>query len=156
MDLFKNITVVGGGSLGHVISGWLASSGYNVSVLTRKPEHWSKKLTINYSGKAISSTLSTVTNIPEEAVKNADIVLLTVPGYANKQELQSIKPYLKEGCFVGAVFCSSGFFFEALDILPETIRLWGFQRVPFIARVEEYGHAANLLGTKPQLNIAAE
>jgi hypothetical protein len=34
--------------------------------------------------------------------------------------------------------------------------LWGFQRVPFIARTEEYGHSAHLLGYKSTHNIAVE
>ena len=34
--------------------------------------------------------------------------------------------------------------------------MWGFQRVPFIARTEEYGHSAHLLGYKSAHNIAVE
>ena len=57
---------------------------------------------------------------------------------------------------IGSVVSSTGFFFEALKILPATIPLFGFQRVPFIARVKEYGRSAHLLGYKPQLGIAVE
>ena len=154
--MMKKITIVGGGSLGHVIAGWLAYKGHKITVLTRNPDKWSKTLTIRRSDTVINASLSIVTDCPELAVKDSDIVLLTVPGYANESEIKSIRPYLKDGCLVGAVFCSSGFFFEALRLLPQNIKLWGFQRVPFIARVETYGHMANLLGTKTQLNIAVE
>ena len=34
--------------------------------------------------------------------------------------------------------------------------MWGFQRVPVIARTEEYGHSAHLLGYKSAHNIAVE
>lgn len=41
-------------------------------------------------------------------------------------------------------------------MLGEVAKLFGFQRVPYIARTERYGHSANLLGYKPQLAIAVE
>ena len=33
--VFNNVCICGGGSLGHVVAGWL---GGNVSILTRSPE----------------------------------------------------------------------------------------------------------------------
>lgn len=152
----KNIAIIGGGALGHVTAGWLANKGYEVSLLTRKPEEWSLRLRINTPDEGFISTLHVVSSYPIEVIPNADVVLLTVPGYANECELRVISPYLKATCYVGAVFCSSGFFFEALKILPENIRLWGFQRVPFISRVEKYGYEANLLGFRSEFNIAVE
>ena len=41
-------------------------------------------------------------------------------------------------------------------MLGDNVRLFGFQRVPYIARTAEYGHSANLLGYKPQLAVAVE
>jgi len=151
-----NICIIGGGSLGHVIAGWLAHKGLNVSVLTRRPADWSYHLTINTPDGRLNSTLSNVSSLPAEVIPDAEVVLLTVPGYGNKPELASIKPYLTPGTYVGGVFCSSGFFFEAIKTLPETIKLWGFQRVPFISRTVDYGHEANLLGYRPEFNIAIE
>ena len=155
MDI-KNIVVVGGGSLGHVIAGWLSSQGHKLSMLTRRPSDWDTKLTINTDKGKIIGHLGTISDKPHEVIPDADIVLLTVPGYANELEIKAIRPFLKPGCHMGAVFCSSGFFFEALKLLPDNIKLWGFQRVPFIARTERYGHSANLLGRKTELNIAVE
>lgn len=156
MNNFRNITIIGGGSLGHVIAGWLANKGYTVTVLTRNPDNWNKTLTIHYNTNTFATHLYRITKDAEKGVKDADVIILTVPGYANASELHYIQPYLKDGSFVGGVFCSSGFFFEALKILPQNIKLWGFQRVPFIARVGQYGHTANILGTKSELNIAVE
>lgn len=41
-------------------------------------------------------------------------------------------------------------------MLNEDIPLWGFQRVPFISRIKEYGHSASLLGYKGCYHIAVE
>ena len=73
-----------------------------------------------------------------------------------QEELERIKPYLDPDSYVGSVFSSTGFFFEAQKILDETQPLWGFQRVPFISRVQEYGKSAHLLGFKSSYNIAIE
>jgi hypothetical protein len=43
-----------------------------------------------------------------------------------------------------------------MEILDQKIPLWGFQRVPFIARTTRYGESANLLGYKKAHNIAVE
>lgn len=155
MDI-KNITIVGGGALGHVIAGWLSNKGFKVSMLTRRPEDWNKTLIIHTPDGDLKSELSCISNDPSIVVKDSDLVLLTVPGYANRSELEKITPYLKQGCYLGGVFCSSGFFFEALEMVPSQIKLWGFQRVPFICRVEEYGKEANLLGYRSSYNIAVE
>lgn len=57
---------------------------------------------------------------------------------------------------MGSIVCSTGFFFAAHRVLGEDARLFGFQRVPYIARTTEYRHSANLLGYKPQLAIVVE
>lgn len=154
--MFKNICIIGGGSLGHVIAGWLANKGMNVSVLTRRPNDWSEYLKINTPDGIIESQLAKISSDSSDVIPSAEVVLLTVPGFGNKTELETIRPYIKPGTYVGGVFCSSGFFFEALNILSNDIKLWGFQRVPFISRIVEYGHEANLLGYRPQFNIAIE
>jgi len=152
----RNVCLCGGGSLSHVVAGWLAREGYGVSVFTRSPERWDRNLTIHTPEGGFTVPLKAVSADPAEVIADADVVLLTVPGYGNRDILTAIKPWLKKGCFVGGVFCSSGFFFEAMEMLPETVKLWGFQRVPFISRVDEYGHSAYLLGYRPEFRIAVE
>ncbi len=153
-----NICICGGGSLGHVTAGYLAAKdNISVNILTRRPQAWRKNIEIHTpEGTTINAPLAKITDSAREAVVDADIILLCLPGYAIKSELQSIQPHIKPGAFVGSIFCSTGFFFEAIKIFPSTTPLWGFQRVPFIARTKEYGRSANLLGYKPSHNIAVE
>ncbi len=153
----RTICICGGGSLGHVIAGYLAAQGYSVNVLTGRPNQWNKVLTINVvDGRVFEGKLNKISGNPVDVIPEAQVVFFCLPGYANRGELEKIKPYLTEGTFVGCVFSSTGFFFEALGILPDTIRLFGFQRVPFIARTTEYGSKANLLGYKNEHKIAIE
>lgn len=152
-----NIAICGGGNLGHVVTGYLAAKKeYEVSLLTRHPEPWSHTLQIyTPEGKTLEGTIDHLSANPADLIPQADIVLLCLPGYGIADTLRAICPYLRPQTAVGSIVSSTGFFFEAIDTLPPNTTLFGFQRVPFIARVEEYGKSAHLLGYKPSLSIAA-
>lgn len=151
------ICICGGGSLAHVCAGVLSSqSDVEVNVFTRRPEQWSHRLVVNdCNGKVYEGKLGLISNNPEKALKECDIVFLCLPGFAIESTLKIIKPFI-ENSIVGSIVCSTGFFFAAHKELGEDARLFGFQRVPYIARTAKYGHLANLLGYKSQLAIAVE
>jgi len=154
----KTITICGGGSLGHVIAGWLSARNHaKVNILTIRPEKWTSKIKVDTpDGDILVGHLTMISNIAENVIPKSDVVLLCLPGFLIKEELKKIKPYLAPTTIVGCVFSSTGFFFEAKKVLSGSQPLWGFQRVPFISRVEEYGKSAHLLGFKNDYNIAVE
>ena len=156
--MMRGICICGGGSLGHVVAGYLvATKPVTVNVLTQRPERWSREIVVDTpDGRVLHGGLNVVSSDPAEALSGVDVVLLCLPGFAIRDELIKIRPYLNKDTYVGSVFSSTGFFFEAMQLLDEDIPLWGFQRVPFIARTEEYGHSAHLLGYKSAHNIAVE
>lgn len=152
------ICICGGGNLGHVVAGFIAAQNrYEVTVLTRQPERWSSKIIVETpSGEELSGNLHGVYSSPQEAVRGADIVLLCLPGFSIREVLQQIKDHLEPLAAVGSVVSSTGFFFEAMNVLPSTTVLFGFQRVPFISRIKDYGHRAHLMGYKTCLHLAVE
>lgn len=154
----KTVTICGGGSLGHVVAGWLSARNHaSVNILTNRPEKWTHEIMLDTpDGKLLQGKIATISNNPEDVIPQADVVLLCLPGFLIKTELEKIKPCLSKNTYVGSVFSSTGFFFEALNVLNERQPLWGFQRVPFISRVGEYGKSAHLLGYKSAHNIAVE
>ncbi len=154
----KRICLCGGGSLGHVIAAWLSAKGTaEVSILTGSPDRWNKEINVFLpESEVLTGRLTSVSGNPEEVISDADVVLFCYPGFMIASELERIRPYLKQDAYVGSVFSSTGFFFEALRILSPSQPLWGFQRVPFICRVQEYGSSARLLGYKPCYHIAVE
>ncbi|MBR0362883.1 MAG: NAD/NADP octopine/nopaline dehydrogenase family protein [Alistipes sp.] len=154
----RGICICGGGSLGHVVAGYLAATKpVKVNVLTQRPERWSREIVVDTpDGRVLHGGLNVVSSDPAEALSGVDVVLLCLPGFAIRDELIKIRPYLNKDTYVGSVFSSTGFFFEAMKLLGDDVPLWGFQRVPFIARTEEYGHSAHLLGYKSAHNIAVE
>ena len=152
------ICICGGGNLGHVTAGFFAAQDdLQVSLLTTKPERWSLYLEIvDVNGKTYKGKLDRISSNPKDVIPNADIVLVCLPGFAIHDVLCSIAPYLDNKTWVGTVVSSTGFFFEAMKVLPKNQPLFGFQRVPFISRIINYGHVAELKGYKESLSVAVE
>ena len=152
------ICICGGGSLAHVCAGVLSSDTNNsVSILTRRPSEWHDSIEVfDPNGCTFTGHLAQISASPAEVVAGAEVVLLCLPGYAIAEVLQQIKPYLSAQTYVGSIVCSTGFFFFAHEILHPETPLFGFQRVPFIARTITYGQSANLLGYKSEVAVAIE
>lgn len=153
----KTICICGGGGQCHAIAPWLTERGFKVNILTNRPSQWNKFFTYNLpEGLTKEIELGEISDNPQDVIPEADVIVLTVPGFSNEIELKKIKPFLKKDAFVGGVFCSNGFFVAALNVLGDEYPLWGFQRVPFIGKVKEYGKEGNLLAYKKEFVIAVD
>lgn len=152
------ITICGGGNLGHVVAGFLSSQEENqVSLLTTRPQEWASEIdVVDCSGKVFHGKLEQISAEASEVINGRDLVIVCLPGFAIHDVLKEIRPYLSPETIVGTVVSSTGFFFEAMQILPENQPLFGFQRVPFISRIIDYGHSAALKGYKESLSVAVE
>lgn len=148
------ICICGGGSLGHTVAASISSQGWQVNLLTGRPDEWSHSLKVtDCNGEIISGHLHTISDKPEEVIPSATMVLVCVPGYLIQQVLEKILPYIQVDTEIGSVVCSTGFFWIARHVLGPNRRLFGFQRVPFISRIKTYGKEAELKGYKSQLKI---
>lgn len=128
-----------------------------MNILTGHPDKWQRDFIVSLpDGTQKQATLGAISANPADVIPQSDVVIVTVPGFANKAELERIKPHLKAGTFVGGVFASNGFFFDALEGLGTDFPLWGLQRVPFICRPADYGKSGIILGYKTSLNVAIE
>lgn len=152
-----NICICGGGNLGHAISGYLAAKpDVSVSILTRHPQRWGKRLEVTLpNGNSITGEIDNITDDPSQIIPQADIVFICLPGMYIRQEIEKIKPHLKEETILGTAVSSTGFFFQAHDLIPSQ-PVFGFQRVPFIARTIEYGHRVRITGLKSALSVVIE
>lgn len=152
------ICICGGGNLGHVTAGFFAAQeDLQVFLLTTKPELWSQHLeVVDVNGKTFKGKLERLSSEPKDVIPGADIVLVCLPGFAIHDVLCSIAPWLNSKTWVGTVVSSTGFFFEAMKVLPQNQPLFGFQRVPFISRIISYGHISEIKGYKESLSVAVE
>ena len=151
------ICICGGGALGHVCAAVFASKkGVELNILSGHPEQWHNEISVtDEDGKQYVAQINKVSSNPESVVVGQDIIFLCLPGFLIEQTLRNIKPFIGKAV-VGSVVSSTGFFFFAHDILGEEAKLFGFQRVPFISRVIEYGKSASLLGYKKSLSVVLE
>ena len=97
------ICICGGGNLGHVCAGFLANRGYQVSILTTKPERWNSELEIVAPDGVFTGKLTLISSNPEVLIPLAEMVLFCVPGFAIHDELEKIKPHLSDKAIVGTV-----------------------------------------------------
>lgn len=150
------IGIVGGGSLGHVCAAVLAHQGeHQIVMLTQRPEQWGSEIMVNdLHGRTYCVCLAACSSDPS-ILTGCELVLLCLPGFLINQYLGRIHPYITRETALGSIVSSTGFFVYAHQIMP-TQPMFGFQRTPFIARVDKYGHSAKLLGYKPQVAIAVE
>lgn len=154
--MFKyKFCICGGGALGHIMACIISAKGYEVNVLTNHPSSWSHKIcAVDLYGREYVGHLNVVSSNPKDVVSISDIILICLPGYLIDWELRRIKPYLKLNSVIGSIVSSTGFFITAINVLGNNSRLFGFQRVPYIARVHDYGNKVDLLGYKSHLNLA--
>ena len=153
----KTICICGGGALGLVVASVLSHTReVAVRVLTAHPQQWSKSIeAIDTAGKIYQGELERVSDRAVDVIPQSDIVLLCLPGFLIEKSLRQIAPFVTNQA-IGSIVSSTGFFFQAHRIFASSVSLFGFQRVPYIARVREYGHSADLLGYKQQLYMATE
>ena len=156
-----NICICGGGNLGHVVAGYLAAKGrHKINILTGHPDSWSSTLCVNVKNEdkttsRLKGTLNCITSDARMVIPDADLIFICLPGPHIKQMLEKIKPYLRANTIVGSIVSNTGFFYQAHEVM-QGQTIFGFQRVPFISRIVEYGKEADLLGSKKSLSVCVE
>ncbi len=124
------IIVCGGGNIAHSLVAAIARHE-EVDVLTRQPGRWSHS--VNDSPHRVCATDDVA------GVATAEVVLVAVPQFAVESQFARMRPYLKPGqlvCFVPANSLMPTLCDEAKSI---GVDIACFQRVPYIARIREYG-----------------
>ena len=143
--------------MGHVCAGVLAShKDVSLNIYSGHPECWQHTIKVtDLNQREFVADIDTISNTPEEVIVGQDIILFCLPGFLIEKTLKDIKPFVGDAA-IGTVVSSTGFFFFAHEVMGEKAKIFGFQRVPFISRVAEYGKTANLLGYKPSLAVVIE
>lgn len=93
--------VIGAGNGGLAMAGYLAMIGYNVNLYNRTPEKilpLLKDPTIYLSGEENGiGVLNKVTSNIEEAIRDVDIIMVTIPALGHYNIAKEMAPYLKDG-----------------------------------------------------------
>lgn len=148
-----NICIVGGGHIGTALVCYIKYTHpeFKVSLYTRKPELFAEEIKCNDIEQQISYYVKpdVISNDAEIAAGDADIVFIALPHFAIEKAFEDIAPYVSTNAFIGVLPGGGGCEFIFNKYFDSNKTLFGFQRVPFTAKLEKYGAEANLKSWKP-------
>lgn len=139
-----NVFVVGGGNLAHAFVGELGNNPFidKVSVISRRPEKWQKKLDVYYNHQFDHSVeIETITS-SFDALKIADVIVIALPAHVRNEYLIRIKDYIPQKALLIAAPSVGGINFIFDKYLPNN-KYACLQRVPYICRTIKYGTSVN-------------
>lgn len=147
-----NVCVVGGGHIGTTLVCYVKHTHpeYKVALYTRKPDLFAEEIKCNDIEHKNSYLVKpdVISDNAEIAAGDADIVFIALPHFAVEKAFEDIAPYVSSDAFIGVLPGGGGceFFFNKYFDCNKT--LFGFQRVPFTAKLEKYGIETNLKSWK--------
>uniref|UniRef100_A0A7S2PQS6 Opine dehydrogenase domain-containing protein n=1 Tax=Leptocylindrus danicus TaxID=163516 RepID=A0A7S2PQS6_9STRA len=160
------VTIVGGGSSAHVLIPLLSTRGHKVQLMTRKPSMWSKKVRLEHHSmkeevlENFEGALSNISDLPEEVISNADVIVLCMPVHQYRDALHRLAPYISERkheVFLGTVYGQGGFNWMVHEIEQKYdlhVVTFACGLIPWICRTIEYGHKGVIYGCK-HVNVVA-
>ena len=160
-----NVVVCGGGRTGHLNAVLFKQRpGVCVALLTHQRDvihhhRDGQAITAHLPGGArLAARLDTVTADPAAALRDADLVVITVPAHARPALLTTIAPHLPadKPVHVGAIPGFCGFDWLAEKLLPDRPRavVWGMKDVPHTAFDLQPGVSVRSGGAKALLHVA--
>lgn len=147
------VCIVGGGHIGTTLLCYIKHTHpkYRVSMYTRHPERFATSIKCNDIEGSFSYTINPdcISKEAGQVAGGADIVYIALPHFAVEKAFADIAPYVSGDAFIGVLPGGGGceFFFNKYFKGNQT--LFGFQRVPFTAKLQQYGTETNLKSWKP-------
>lgn len=134
------IGIIGAGNIGTALAVDLSRKN-EVRIYTSRPNEFSESLVYEDSetGTKTISKIEIATSNYERVVSDAELVFIALPTFMIKDTVEKIIPYLKKDAIVGCVPGAGGIDFLCTEIVKNGNVLFGFERVPYVARLIEYG-----------------
>ena len=142
-----NVCIIGAGNIGTYLAAYISKKPNNkVWLHTSKPELFKDEIVLieEEIGTSKAIKIHSITSSYEEAVKEAEYVLITHPSFMFEDTIEKIYPYLKKGTVIGAIPGFGGKEFYIDKLINNGIIFFGSQRVPSIIRLEKYGESVCL------------
>ncbi len=147
------VCIVGGGHIGTTLTSYIKHTHpeFQVRLFTRRPENFSEELKCNDIEQNTSYYVrpDAISNDPGVSAKDADIVFIALPHFAIEKAFADIAPFIASDAMIGVIPGGGGCEFIFKKYFSDSHTLFGFQRVPFTAKLQEYGKEANLKSWKP-------
>ncbi|SCG84281.1 Opine dehydrogenase [Proteiniborus sp. DW1] len=163
MDRSLRYCIIGAGNGGIAMAGYLAMIGYKVNLYNRTLEKifpLMKEQTIYLTGEENGyGVLNKVTNNIEEAVKDVDIIMVTIPAMGHYDIAKEMAPYLKDGQIIVLNPGRTGGALEVYETLlrerkKNNIIVAEAQTFIYACRATKYNHA-HIFKSKKEVTLAA-
>ncbi|MGN0636291.1 MAG: ketopantoate reductase family protein, partial [Acutalibacteraceae bacterium] len=150
------ITVVGGGNIGTAMCAEFAEHGHTVSLLTSKPDRFGEVLSVwnEDEGKEYSGRMQKISDRAQDVLPDAQVVIVTLPAFLMPAFAQSSLAHMVPGTILVAMPGYGGVEFMFRKHVQKGVILVGFQRVPAVYRLIEYGRISRLSGRRAELLYA--
>lgn len=151
-----NIAIIGGGNIGTQFACVCAAKGYSVNVYSSKPELYDGTLEIiDENNEITTGKLNIITSDIGKAVDDCRILIVTHPAFLLKKVADDLLPYIKEDIVILVLPGTGGAEFSFSECIKKGATLAGLQRVPSVARIEQYGKRVRCEGLRPELYLAS-
>ena len=150
------VAVIGGGNIGTQFACVCASKGYKVNVFSSKPELYDGLLeVVNEFGDVTVGKINKVSADIGEAVHGCQIIIITHPAFRLKEVANQLLPYINSDMKICVIPGTGGAEFAFRDCMKAGATLFGLQRVPAVARLEQYGKRVRCEGLRTELFLAS-
>lgn len=151
-----HIAVIGGGNIGTQFACVCASKGYKVNVFSSKPELYDGTLeVVDEFEKVTTGKLNKVTANIETAIEDCQIIFVAQPAFMLKDVADKMLPYVKPDMSICVLPGTGGAEFAFRECIKAGATLFGLQRVPSVARLEQYGKRVRCEGLRNELFLAS-
>lgn len=139
------IGIIGAGNEESALAAYLANGYNDVTIYSSKPNLWNGVLeyTDSVTKKRFISHKFEVTNEYKRAVQDKDLVICALPTFMINRTIDQFIDYLDEETLVGFAPGAGGVEFLARKLIERHITIFGFDRVPFVSRLHEYGKSVS-------------
>ena len=150
------VAIIGGGNIGTQFACMIASKGYSVNLHTSKPELFSDTIEIvDENGLLLISKLNFVSSNVRDVLEDCNVVFVTHPAFRLETIANKILPYIHKDTYICVLPGTGGAEFAFKRCIEAGATLCGLQRVPSVARLEEYGKRVRCEGVRSELFLGS-
>ena len=151
-----NVAVIGGGNIGTQFACVCAAKGHKVNVFSSKPELYDGSLEVVDEFDTVTvGKLNKISADIGETIKGCQIVFVAHPAFRLKEVADQMLPYISKDMNICVLPGTGGAEFAFRECMRAGATLCGLQRVPTVARLEQYGKRVRCEGLRSELFLAS-